>query len=240
MNTHDPVSDEQLNALIDNELDADERNRILTAVAKDSKLQLRYNELRRIRDMVVSAYRDVPQPQSNKVKTVSLSNRYYVGFASAAMLLVGLVSGWFISKYTIHSSALNFRYVEQLDVHKIDKEKVLLQIDTNVDNRVQAALQSAQELLDNSRSNHTKLKLEIVANAKGLSVLRKGSPYANKIASLAKNYHNVKFLACGVAKQNAALKEGKPIELLPEAQDIPAALDQILHRLQEGWTYLRS
>jgi intracellular sulfur oxidation DsrE/DsrF family protein len=56
---------------------------------------------------------------------------------------------------------------------------------------------------------------------------------------LTKEYKNIKFLACGVAKQNATLRENKAIKLLPQAKDIPAALDQIVNRLQEGWTYLR-
>ena len=76
-------------------------------------------------------------------------------------------------------------------------------------------------------------------NAEGLNILRIESPYANQIASLSQDFKNVKFLACGMAKQNAMFRENKTIKLLPQATDIPAALDRIVNRLQDGWTYLR-
>ena len=94
-------------------------------------------------------------------------------------------------------------------------------------------------LLTNASKNNKPLKLEVVANVDGINILRKGSPYAGEINSLSEQFSNVRFLACGIAKKTAALKEGKPIELIPEAVDIPAALDEILKRLKEGWTYVK-
>jgi len=239
MSNHDAISDERLNAFVDNELDADERERMLRAIAQDPSLQRRYNELLQLKEMLITAYRDVPQPKPEKITQGGLNHPYSKGIAAIILISLGVVGGVFIGKQPPSSTGLNFRYIEQLDVSKIGKEKVVLHIGTDDSSRVQAALQSAESLLKNSRKNHTRLNLEIVANADGLNILRKGSPYAKKIESLAQHYNNVSFLACGVAKQNAALKEGKPIELIPEAKDIPAALDEILTRLQQGWTYLR-
>jgi len=239
MNNHDPVSDEKLNAFLDNELDNEECERMLQAIAQDPGLRQRYNEFLQVKEMMVSAYRDVPLPNPEKIAHRRLYNTYFKGMAAALLIFLGILGGVLISKRPPADSGLNFRYIEQLDVSKIENEKVVLHIGTDDSSRVQAALHSAEDLLKLSRKNHAPLNLEIVANADGLNILRKGSPYAKKIASLAQNYNNVSFLACGVAKQNAALREGKPIELLPEAKDIPAALDEILTRLKQGWTYLR-
>ena len=41
-----------------------------------------------------------------------------------------------------------------------------------------------------------------------------------------------------MAMAHFELLEGEPVELVPEAQRVPAALGEILKRLQEGWTYV--
>ena len=84
------------------------------------------------------------------------------------------------------------------------------------------------------------MELEIVANAQGLGILRENSLYSKKISSLTEAYSNVSFLACGIAKESARLKEGQDIKLLPEATEVPAALDQILKRIKLGWLYVRA
>jgi intracellular sulfur oxidation DsrE/DsrF family protein len=235
----DLISEEQLNALLDHELDAEERTRVLLAINQNPALQARYSELQRLKNLVATAYRDVPLARPSKDKRWHPVNHYLVGTASAALVLLGILIGWSISAYVNDASDLNFHYVEKLDTSIVTGDKILLHINTNDANRVRASLQWAENLLKYSHTNHTHLDLEIVVNAEGLNILRAGSPYAHKIATLTKEYKNIKFLACGVAKQNATLRENKTIKLLPQAKDIPAALDQIVNRLQEGWTYLR-
>ena len=84
------------------------------------------------------------------------------------------------------------------------------------------------------------MQLKFVANAEGLAVLRENSPYADRIKLLSEQYNNVEFLACGIAMKTAQLKEKKEVVLLPEAKKIPAALNEILERLEAGWTYMGS
>jgi len=238
MSEAEHISDEQLNALLDNELDAEARALVLSTIANDPQIKQRYDDLRQVKNMMVMAYREVPQPRSRKAARRFSLNPALLGSASAALLLLGIVSGWLMNAYTEQSPNMNFQDIEQLGANKVDDKKILLHISTTDNKRVQAALDTAENLLQRSRDKHSQLDLEIVANAEGLNILRMGSPYAKQIRSLTNNYSNVSFLACGIAKQTAALKEGKPIELLPEAKDIPAALDEILNKLQRGWTYV--
>jgi intracellular sulfur oxidation DsrE/DsrF family protein len=239
MSNPDLISEEQLNALLDHELDAEERAQVMVAIDQNPALQARYNELRHLKYLLVTAYRDIPLDRPSIGRRWNLANHYRAGFASAALILLGIIIGWSINAYMDEASDLKFQYVEKLDTSTINGDKILLHINTNDANRVRASLQWAENLLKYSRTNHTRLDLEIVVNAEGLNILRVESPYAHKIATLTKEFENIKFLACGIAKQNATFREDKAIKLLPQARDIPAALDQILTRLQEGWTYLR-
>jgi intracellular sulfur oxidation DsrE/DsrF family protein len=239
MRTPDLVSEEQLNALIDHELDAEERNRVLLAIEQNPILQARYNELQNLKNLVTTAYRDVPIAKPNSPKKGYPFSHSLVGVASAALILLGILIGWSFNTYIDEASDLNFQYVEKLDTTTITGDKILLHINTNDPNRVRTSLKWAENILNYSRTHESHLDLEIVVNAEGLNILRVESPYAQEIATLTKEFENIQFLACGMAKQNAMFRENKPIKLLPEAKDIPAALDEIVNRLQEGWIYLR-
>ena len=239
MNKPDLISEEQLNALLDNELDVEERAHVLAAIDNNPALLARYNELKRLKNLVVSAYIDIPLSKPDINKNRNSVNNKALGMASAALVLFGILIGWTTNAYMGKGSDLNFQYVEKLDTSTINGDKILLHINTNDESRVHASLQWAENVLTHSRNNHTHLDLEVVVNAEGLNILRVGSPYADKIATLTQEYENIKFLACGMAKQNAMFRENKNIKLLPQATDIPAALDQIVNRLQDGWTYLR-
>ena len=120
-----------------------------------------------------------------------------------------------------------------------DAAKILLHISTAAPERVNAALDAAEEILADSRERGKNTRLEIVANAEGLAMLREGSPYAQRIQRMIEQYESISFKACGIAMETANLKEGIEVKLLPEAERVDAALDQILTRLRQGWTYIR-
>lgn len=238
------VTDEQLNALLDNEIDAEEQAHLMEAIAASELLQQRYEALRETRSLYIQAYDEVPPPVLLPQKSNWTFRFGAMGIAASIMLLVGLYLGWLFEPFVPHGSAVDttpkrIQSLAEINPNLPQSSTILLHISTADKARVDNDLKMAETLLTNASKKNKPLKLEIVANVEGLNILRKGSPFASKIKSLSEQYSNVRFLACGIAKKTAALKEGKPIELLPEAVDIPAALDQILKRLKEGWTYVR-
>ena len=234
----DAISEEMLNSLLDNELDARERAQLLAVIAQDPQLKRRYDDLRQLKELVQLAYQNPPAPLNLRRAS---SGRFQFSLpltaASAALVVVGITLGWFIKSELQPPAANNIRSISQIQAQQLPARKVLLHIDALDDRRIRSLLETAENML-HDQNNHD-LQVEIVANAEGLGMLRKNSPYRQQIATLSENYKNVSFLACGIAKQSAALKEGRDIELLPEAKDIPAALEQILNRLREGWIYVR-
>ena len=240
-----PVSDEQLNALLDGELDTETQANILASIRQDKDLAAIYCDLRQLKEMVALAYFDPPQPKNAPYPRFARrpTHGFKAAFATIALLFVGGLSGWFVNTLTtpVYSGDpdLSFQTIAELDPKTLNSTKVLLHINSKDDARVRSVLDTTERLLNSARSAHKKLELEVVANAEGLDILRDGSPYASRIHNIASQYDNVSFMACGIAKQSAALKEGKEIKLIPDAQDIPAALEQILKRLKGGWLYVR-
>lgn len=238
------VSDEQLNALLDKELDTDEEAQLFQAIASNEELQQRYEALRKTKSLFIQAYEEVPSPLLLPQKASWKARPGTIGIAASILLLVGISLGWLLEPVMSHTMLTydtpdRIQSLAEVNPELPQSNTILLHISSTDKVRVEHDLQLAETLLKNADKKHKPLQLEVVANADGINILRKGSPYASKINSLSERFSNVRFLACGIAKKTASLKEGKPIKLLPEAIDIPAALDRILKRLKEGWTYVK-
>jgi hypothetical protein len=100
-------------------------------------------------------------------------------------------------------------------------------------------LDRAERYLDQAEAQGRALQLEVVANSRGLNLLRAGySPYAERIAQMRQRHANLQFIACSQSVARFAA-EGEDVVLLPAAHTAPTAIGQIVDRLQQGWTYVR-
>lgn len=241
MNRTEPISDERLNALVDDQLDAEERDALLSGIAHDAEATRRLRELQRVQQLIRLAYQDPPRPRAAPTSKgdAGWPRRIAVAALAAGLMGVGLGTGWLAHRLGEAPVSPSFVRAAAFTPQVNKADHVLLHIDTMEPARVATVLSKTEQLLQHARQHHRRVTVEVVANAAGLGVLRRTSPFASEVSRIAAGYDNVAFLACGIAMENALLKEGKPIELLPQATPIPAALDQILERLEHGWLYVR-
>lgn len=240
MKREEPILEEQLDAFLDGQLDDKERGAILEAIDKDKELAAQLCELRQLKDMVLLAYHAPPLPSGHD-RPVRQRRGRLLPLAAAAVLLLALggVGGWLGRGELPVMPHLPMQRVAQFNPATSNDTRIILQIGTMDPQRVEPALKAAEELLD-ANDKARAVKLEIIANAEGLGILRRSSPYAKRIQTIVATHRNVAFLACGIARSKARLREGRQIELIPEAQVVPAALEQILSRLQDGWLYIKA
>ena len=243
-NTTD-ISNELLNAYLDNELDSDERAEIMTALENDSALAGRLCELRNIKELTQLAYR-TPISEAKSRSHWKFGKQYaHMAVAATLFLAVGALAGWFAHDGIGMNSVLRSQQqiVSDSSLSELsavtEQKKVILHIDTADPEKLTTALDSAEDLLVTSADNGVPLALEIIANAKGLDLLRVDTtPSAERIRDLSNKYDNLSILACNRAIQR--LEElGINVNLVPEAQIAPSALDQIVHRLKQGWVYIK-
>ncbi len=239
--THDePISDQQLNAFVDNELDNSERARILQATQNDPQLAARLAQLQQLTDLVKLGYQQPPAAPSLRYQQLpGTAMRGWQALAASALLIIGMTTGWYLHSSS-HSTTAPLTNLAQLNVAQPGNDKILIHINNMDQLKIDNALQEADQLLSNAEHSGKDLQVEILANAEGLGVLRHSSPYARRINQLASKHGNVSFRACGFAIQHAQLKEGHEIKLLPEAQPVDAALEEILRKLKSGWLYVRA
>jgi len=238
MNANDQVSLEQLNAFLDDELAQDDRAQVLSTLRDNKSLADELAHLQQVNALVSLAYQSVPAAEHGPAISGTPVTAWRIA-AAIGLLAIATTLGWLIHQPSQPTNALPFTSLAQLDTRHPPDDKILIHINAMDDKRITRVLNDTEQLLTSARQSGKPLQLEIVANASGLGMLRRGSPYTQRIAQIAAANSNVSFLACGFAMENARLKEGSDIQLIPQAHKVDAALEEILRRLKTGWLYVR-
>lgn len=228
MNT-ESWDDQTLSAYIDGELDAARHNAVLVAMEHDEALSARICRLRRTRDWMRTGFGSATPPQRELPKQNSCRRIMRSGLAASLMALAigigGGLLGYVCAERTNNS--------QMADVS--DPNRVVLHIDDANPEHFGKLLDYTEKFLSKHRENGT--QVEVVANAGGLDLLRvHGSPYEQRVKALSEKYSNLQFIACMNAIRNLE-RAGLDATLIDDVHTGETAVDHIVKRLQQGWTY---
>lgn len=241
MKQYNDISESQINAYIDDELHDNDRAQVIDKINSDDDVAQIVNDIRKDMDLLRLAYNHPPRPDAklpgSKKPTWATSR---TAFAASILLMVGTLSGYLLSNYSKIDNSPSFTAVNDFTAAEHTNDKIMIHVSRMDDKKIVKALDKAEEILDNSIKKKQAVDLVLIANESGLGLLKQDSPYAERVHALSSKYKNVKFLACGIAMEVSKLKEGKDVQLLPDAEKIPAALTEILERLKGGWLYIKS
>lgn len=231
MNDTRDFSDESLSAFVDDELGAQEREEILAAIAEDAELGQRLCALRSTKELVRHAYGNVPAVRRRRERRVSL---WSGALAAGVALVVGVLVGWQGHRASQTGPAGEaFAWVGNL--FTAQPARVLIHLDSSQMERMEEALDMVEAYL----ARTGKAKVELVVNNSGLDLLREeATPHAERIARLAARHEMLAFVACGnaIARYRSA---GLDVTLVPEAVVAGTAIEHIVDRVQQGWTYVK-
>lgn len=235
----EPISQEYLNAFVDDELAASEREQALARLAVDEEFKRAVCELRTLKAMVHGAYAQ-PQPATLPMPA---RNRHFwrQAWVAGLCLAVGLGGGWFVRDLgtrqapTAPLAGLPDGYRAVALAARVNPDNIVLHLDSGDPERIAGSLELARHLL---RARGTEARVEVVVNSYGLDMLRQGSPQQQVIERLARDHANLAFVACG--QTIARLKrEGDVVRLVPEAGVAASAIGEITTRMSQGWVYVR-
>lgn len=224
-------SDESLNAFVDNQLGAQERDEILAAIAEDAELSQRLCTLRSTKDLVRHAYGQVPAARPTRDRRLSL---WGGAMAAGVALAVGVLIGWQGHRAAALSPSESV-LAWAGGFFAVQPTRVLLHLDSAQPERMEEALDLVEAYL--AKASHA--RVEVVVNNSGLDLLRQeATPYAARIAALASRHELLAFVACGnaIARYRNA---GLDVTLVPEARVAGTAVEHIVDRVRQGWTYLK-
>ncbi|MBZ0134292.1 MAG: hypothetical protein K8F53_16900 [Rhodocyclaceae bacterium] len=232
MNDTRDYSDERLNAFIDNELGTQESDELLAAIAKDAELGQRLCALRSTKELVRHAYGHLPPARRKRDGGLS----FWSGAMAASMaLVVGVLMGWQGHSMAVTAPSDSLLAWAGSLFSQPAPTRVLLHLDSSQPERMEEALDMAEAYL----AKASNARVEIVVNNSGLDLLREEStPYAARIAALASRHEMLAFVACGnaIARYRNA---GLDVTLVPEAMVAGTAVEHVVERVRQGWTYLK-
>ncbi len=220
----------QLHAYVDGQLDSEERERILIEANSDKELRETLCDLRRTKELVNHAYAGVKAPR-RRTPAAPSRLRSYTGWSSAAVILLalGFISGWF--------SHLPAPSLPGFTTQSAQAQHVILHIGHGSHEKFEETLNRAEQLLSSYREQG--IRVEIVANSDGLDLLRANdSPYVQRIRGMMRMYSDLRFVACSntIARLE---REGNLVLLIEDTQVAPSAVEHIVQRVKEGWTYIK-
>lgn len=236
------ISDEFLNAFVDDQLEPAEKSRAFELIEQDETLKARVCELRGLKERVQHAYLNPPLPSRASTKNWLSGVPYKQVLAASLLLAIGSVSGWFAHNWTGYSSDHEImrllQTVQRNDINA-DPRKLMIHVGNANPVRLAIALDEAENLLASAQRMNRPMQVEIIANGGGLDLLRADvSPYARRIGLMRDKYPNLDLTACGQTLRNLRAK-GVDVRLLPDTGVASSALDQITLRLKQGWGYIK-
>ncbi|MDP2111785.1 MAG: twin-arginine translocation signal domain-containing protein [Thiobacillus sp.] len=238
------VSDEILHAFVDGELDVVESEALIARIRDDKDLAQRVCALRSLRSMVRLAYAE-PPVAGRRQPGAATRRQFMQRCAYGCLVLVaGLSGGWALRGLEPQAVATvpavvagGFQTVSLARV--ADPNRVILHLDSGAPDKMRTVLDQADRLLDEAEQQGRAMQLEIIANSRGIDLLRTGvSPHAARMARMKQRHANLHWVACGQSIARFT-NEGEKVVLLPATLTAPTAIGEIVTRLQQGWTYVR-
>jgi intracellular sulfur oxidation DsrE/DsrF family protein len=226
-NVRNEVSYERLNALVDDELD---------------RLERQAGELRMVKDLIRLAYRH-ESPAGGRGRHGRRREWRWMAAAAVALVGIGIGAGWTAHAWQQGDGDTDFsRLVHQPGaVAQVGAaDRVVLHVSSSAPERVSAMLEDAEGMLRAARENNRPIAIEILANNTGLDVLRADVPGTSaRLAALRAENSNLTLVACGQTIRRLR-ERGIVVHLLPQTTVAASALDEVVKRIHEGWTYVRT
>ncbi len=238
----DSFSDEYLNAYLDNQLDTDERAQLLEVLRQDHELSARVCKLQKVKEMVQLAYHNFEAEQTKQHPPAH--KPVWPALAASFLLAIGLLTGWFANnQFEQQPRLLDLAKAAQTHNNSAmpqEEWRLVLHVDTSDPARFNVMLDETEQLLKASAHQQQKVRVEILTNGGGLMLVEESdAPYTRRLQSLAKQYDNLGLIACQRALNNLKKDKGVELDLLPEANVVESAMNQVIKRQQEGWAYIR-
>jgi len=238
----DNVSYDRLNALVDGQLDRFEADRVFEAIRSDPELERRVGELRQMKELVRHAYQHEPLAGSEDRRRKPRNSRW-MAVAAIALIALGVGAGWTGHAWQQRDGENDFSWL----VHRAGAvapvaadNRVVLHVNSSASDRVSAMLDDAEGMLRAARAAGRPVAIEILADNTGLDVLRIDVPGpSGRLALLRTENPNLTLVACGQTIERLR-ERGVVVQLLPQTVVATSALDEVVKRIHEGWTYVRT
>ncbi len=230
------ISEEQLNAFVDGELDSEELSCLFDEAEQSAELDQRLCQQRKLKELVKLAYRDIPEPKRLMAGRATPRGMFGMALVASVLLIFGFTTGLIAHNYLGQNGGASALAADAGARPAVQADNYILHVTSGDPEKMELALQKARELLATAEPGRPR-RVEVVANERGLDLLRSDvTRFSHEISAL--SLENVVFYACSRAIERLEEK-GVEVRLVPEANTDYTALDRVVGRMQEGWQYIK-
>lgn len=244
MTESERISDELLNAYVDGELGPDDAERIEQAMAGDSQVRDRVEELKQLKQLVRNAYVDEPAPSRVPRSPQLWSTAGLAASLLAFVLGAVITSGWFLygDRGDAPRMASTSAGEATLDAGRDRAVKVIFHVNRNDPERLHEILDEAEALLMTTGQRGNTASVRVIASGAGLRLFEKGTaPESHRVSEMKRQYQgHLVFNGCGVAYKQLKKQEADGrLELLSEVELVDLGVLELMRRQRQGWAYVR-
>ncbi len=242
------LSNETLNSLVDKEFPAVERAELLAVLQNDEESKREFCEINHIKDRVKTAYAEIPEPS---FQSKANDNNVGLSFSKVASILVVAIMlslVFFGIGFNKDTDTTNQRLVildpngkgQTLSENSQEELRVIFHVSNSNDLDANELLNDIESLLALSTQNNQQVRVEVVAHASGLDLLRERlSTAKSRIATMASNYPDLTFVACLNTMERIQREQGIDVKLIPAAKQTRSGVAHVVKRQQQGWLYIQ-
>jgi intracellular sulfur oxidation DsrE/DsrF family protein len=234
------LTPQELHALVDGELPADQQAAAFEALRQDPKLAREVCELRQLKAQLQAAY---PLPQHPRDERPSPVSRWAVAATVLVAMLVSGLSGWELNKAT---SAERLVLLDSDGrgqapaAARTEETRIVVHVSNEDMTSAGELLDEVESLLAAYEEDGRPLRVEVVSHGKGLALLRESlSGHKARIRTLSHRYANLTFVACQNTIERLRVDQGIEVRLVPQAEVTRSGVARVVKRRREGWTYIK-
>lgn len=110
----------------------------------------------------------------------------------------------------------------------------VVHLDTNDKDKLYSTLKKAEFLLQ----TNPETQVQIVANHEGIELFNADNATSDEVLRLLSQYHHLEMLACRRTVERAEKEQGE-VNLLPKVRIDEPAVDEVVKKMKQGWTYIK-
>ena len=245
------LSDEMLNAFVDDELEGTERERVILLEAHHQDVANAINETRQLKFLVKAARE--PEPEKTSTRLIPHYPSYKI-WAIAASIMITVATLSILSIVLLpeqdtsghaeinYSSKSSFPNSSRLLAAARQQTNLKLVFHLNSLNDIAATqlLAEINRLLINGRQYQQMPQIEVIATGTGIQLLTSTAKVNlnKKIQQIQEHSPNVTFLVCGTSLKKIQKTNSVELTLIQKTMLVASGKDWISKRKHQGWSYI--
>lgn len=238
------ITDEEIHSYIDGELDRETRRQLQDIVNRQPDVAEKVHNYRRVDQVLKDAYSEVelpdPRPVNNSANhsaTTQTQKTIRQRMIAAIVMPLLFISGWFAHTCIDSQVQQELSGGIVLPGQNSHKTSAIYHIDVDETIAADKLISRVERIL--KHYDEKNIEVEVVANSEGLNLLRiDTNQYAKRFSELSERYNNLSFVACSNAVKRLESR-GIDVVLVNRTNAEISAVEHVVNRVREGWTYIK-